>query len=92
MHFVYILKSLVTERYYIGHTADLDKRLEEHNRGKTKSTKGYIPWKIVYTEKFETKSEAFKREQEIKSFKSGLKFKELQKLESWQTRLRQVKT
>lgn len=85
MFYVYVLKSLVTERCYIGHTAELEKRLAEHNRGKTRSTKGYLPWKVVYTEKFETKSEAFRREQEIKSFKSGLKFKELQNSESWQS-------
>ena len=85
MYYVYILKSLIVDRYYIGHTSDLDKRLGEHNRGKTRSTKAYAPWKIVYTEEFGLKSEAFKREQEIKSFKSGFKFKELQKLESWQS-------
>jgi putative endonuclease len=85
MFYVYVLKSLVVERYYIGHTTDLEKRLAEHNRGKTRSTKGYLPWRLVYSENFETKSEAFRREQEIKSFKSGIKFKELQKLESWQS-------
>ncbi len=85
MYFVYILKSLIADRYYIGHTADVDKRLAEHNQGRTRSTKGYKPWKVVYIEKYETKSEAFRREQEIKSYKSGFKFKELQKLESWQS-------
>lgn len=40
----------------------MEKRLSEHNRGYTKSTKPYRPWKIVYTEKFKSKSEACKRE------------------------------
>ncbi|HKI78947.1 MAG TPA: GIY-YIG nuclease family protein [Ignavibacteriaceae bacterium] len=71
MFLVYILKSLITARYYIGHTSDLNKRLKAHNFGNVKSTKGYKPWEVIYTEKFETKSEAFKREMQLKSYKSG---------------------
>ena len=85
MYWVYILKSIKANRYYIGHTNNLVKRLNEHNSGKTKSTKGYVPWVIAHTEKFATKSEAFRREQEIKSFKSGIKFKQLLITESWQS-------
>ncbi|MEW6193647.1 MAG: GIY-YIG nuclease family protein [Bacteroidota bacterium] len=85
MYSVYILKSLVKERFYIGHTSDLQKRLNEHNSGRTKSTKPYIPWTIVHIESYETKSEAYKRELQIKSFKSGIKFKQLLKMESWQS-------
>ena len=85
MYYVYILKSLKNKRYYIGHTGDLQRRLTEHNSGKTKSTKGYVPWIIVYTEIYKTKSEAYKREKEIKSYKSGIKFKKLIKPESWQS-------
>lgn len=85
MYFVYILKSIKTDRFYIGCTKELNRRLEEHNAGKTRSTKAFVPWKIVYTETFATKTEAFLREKEIKSFKSGLKFKELLKTERWQS-------
>ena len=88
MYVVYILQSINFDRFYIGHTVDLVKRIKEHNAGKTKSTKAYKPWKLVYTEDYNTKSEAFKREKEIKSYKSGYKFKELQNSERWQTRLR----
>ena len=76
---VYIIKSIVKERYYIGQTNDLEKRLKEHNSGKTRSTKAYSPWEIVYCEEYESRSEAVKRELEIKSYKSGIKFKELLK-------------
>ncbi|KAA0242406.1 MAG: GIY-YIG nuclease family protein, partial [Chlorobiota bacterium] len=55
MFYVYILKSLKVDRYYIGHTKDLERRLTEHNSSKTRSTKAYVPWKIVYCEKFLTK-------------------------------------
>ena len=85
MYFVYILYSKSKNRYYVGHTNDLQRRLIEHNSGLTKSTKAHRPWKIVYTENLVSKSEAYKREKEIKSYKSGYKFQELKKSESWQS-------
>mgnify|MGYP001562748845 CR=1 FL=1 len=74
---VYIIKSLNFDRYYIGHSADTEKRLKEHNVGKVRSTKAYRPWKIVYFEVKSDKKEAYKREMQIKSFKSGEAFKKL---------------
>ncbi len=47
---VYILKSLNFNRYYVGYSADAEKRLSEHNKGKVRSTKAYKPWKIIYFE------------------------------------------
>ena len=67
-YYTYILRSQVDGRLYKGHASDIEKRLKEHNSGKTKSTKGYIPWEIVYYEEFETKGEAIERE---KFFKTG---------------------
>jgi len=64
----YVLKSDIDGRLYKGHTEDLKKRLIEHNRGKTKSTKGYIPWELVYFETFKTREESILRE---KYFKTG---------------------
>ncbi len=49
-------------------TNNLDRRLKEHNSGQNKSTKAFLPWKLVYKEDFEDISEARKRE---KYFKSG---------------------
>ncbi|HVO72808.1 MAG TPA: GIY-YIG nuclease family protein [Ignavibacteriaceae bacterium] len=85
MYKVYILKSLLINRFYIGHTEDLAERLKRHNGGRVRSTKAYKPWGVVYTEEYETKSEAYRREQEIKSYKSGYKFHELMKSERWQS-------
>jgi putative endonuclease len=62
----YILKSSLRKRYYIGVTSDLEKRIEEHNAGKTKSTRPYLPWKIIYSECFSDKKEAYKREWHLK--------------------------
>ena len=77
MYKVYILKSKCAERFYIGHTNNIEKRLSEHNRSKVKSTKAFVPWEIVYTENFATKSDAFRREMQIKSYKSGNAFRKL---------------
>ena len=72
MFYTYILQSVKSGRYYIGHTIDLDERLERHNSGKVKATKNKGPWIIVYYEKHETKAEANKRELYIKSMKSRI--------------------
>jgi putative endonuclease len=77
MHKVYILKSLIKDRYYIGHSGNLEKRLIRHNKGLVKSTKAFKPWKIVYIEDKENKNEAYKRELQIKSYKRGEAFKKL---------------
>ena len=67
-YFVYILESEIDGRLYKGQTSDIENRLTEHNSGKTKSTKGYKPWKLVYFERYETRDEALLRE---KYFKTG---------------------
>jgi putative endonuclease len=77
MFSVYILKSLRKEWYYIGQTSNKDIRLEYHNGGKVRSTKPYAPFAIIYYEEFVTRSEAFKREQQIKKYRHGEAFKKL---------------
>ncbi len=51
----------------VGFTENLERRVSEHNSGKTKSTKGYRPWKLVYKEVCKTRLEARKREKFLKS-------------------------
>ena len=70
MYKVYILHSQKTDRYYVGYTNDLERRISEHNRKKGKYTDGGIPWELVYTEDYEIKTEAMEREKYIKSKKS----------------------
>ena len=70
MYFTYILYSKKTDKFYVGYTSDLKVRLERHNSGNSRSTKSGIPWRIVYFEEFENKSDAIKRENEIKRKKS----------------------
>ncbi|MFH1404978.1 MAG: GIY-YIG nuclease family protein [Patescibacteria group bacterium] len=67
MYFIYILESEVSGRWYIGMSENPEKRLlEEHNAGKVRSTKGYRPYKLVYKEKYHTKTEAMRKERQIK--------------------------
>jgi putative endonuclease len=77
MYYVYILKSEIKQRFYIGYTNNLKKRLLYHNGGKVRSTKAYRPWKIIYTEQFDDRHNAFAREKQIKSYKGGEAFKKL---------------
>ena len=66
-YFAYVLKSLSSGRYYKGHCNNLNARLKQHNSGKTKSIKTYVPWKVIYFEEFDTLEEAIKRERYFKT-------------------------
>ena len=77
MFYTYILQSQKSGRYYIGHTSNIDERLEKHNTGKVIATKNKGPWLIIYHEQYETKSEANSRELYIKSMKSRVYIKKL---------------
>ena len=70
MYFVYILKSQKERTYYIGQTENIENRVNEHNRGKSAYTRRKAPWDLVHVEEFDTRSEAMKREHEIKKQKS----------------------
>jgi len=73
MFTVYVLKSTIGHKSYVGLTADISRRIEEHNLGKSNYTKKYMPWVIVHTEEFQELSQARKREKYLKS-KAGRKF------------------
>jgi putative endonuclease len=55
---VYAIQSETTGRLYIGQTDLLQRRIEEHNKGRVKSTKLETPWKLVAIEYFEKRSAA----------------------------------
>ncbi|MEM6362290.1 MAG: GIY-YIG nuclease family protein [Bacteroidota bacterium] len=67
---MYILQSENSGRYYIGHTSDSSERVSYHNNGRVKATRNKGPWRVVYSEKYETKNQANQREFEIKKKKS----------------------
>ena len=65
MFFIYILKNNKDD-IYIGHTQDLDERLNRHNSGREKYTKNKGPFEIIYKEIYNTRGEAMAREKELK--------------------------
>ena len=64
--FVYILYSEKRSKYYVGQTADIDKRLKRHNQGTVPSTKTGIPWLLVLQIEVSNRSEALLLERKIK--------------------------
>ena len=73
MCWVYILEN-PEGRFYIGSTADLAVRLEQHNSDQkvgTKYTHKNGPWQLVWQERHPDRSSAMRREKQIKSMKSA---------------------
>ena len=68
MDTVYILKSKIDQKRYIGCTNDLQRRFFEHNSGLVISTRNRKPFELTYSEEYSSKVDAMKRE---KFFKSG---------------------
>lgn len=76
-YWIYILQSEKDHKYYIGSTANVEKRLDYHNRGLQRSTRHRIPFKLIYREELPNKTAALKREKQIKNYKGGQAFKRL---------------
>ena len=74
---VYVLRSEKNGRFYIGFSGDLEARLVQHNSGKVKATRYVRPMSVVYTEGYQTSTEARKRERYLKSLKSHKAIEEL---------------
>jgi putative endonuclease len=73
MYYVYILKNKGSGKYYIGYTTNLERRIAEHNEGRSRWTRiGKGKWMLMYCEEFEDKSRALKREKELKKKKSRM--------------------
>ncbi len=71
-YFSYILHSLKDGIHYYVSTSNLEKRLKDHNLGKSKFTKGHRPWEIIYFEEFASRSETIKREMFYKSIDGNI--------------------
>ena len=73
MYYFYILYSRVLDRYYLGHTSDLEARLTKHNTNHRGYTGKVLDWELVYSEKYPEKAEAYARERQVKGWKSRSK-------------------
>lgn len=67
MYYNYVLRSKKDGNFYIGFTENIERRLEDHNNGKVKSTKHRIPFELVYYEVCRNISDALHREKYLKT-------------------------
>ena len=81
MYHTYAIYNSRNKKLYIGQTINIVKRLKEHNRllpNKSKYAKKYSGlWMLIYSEKYNTRSEAMKREKELKSSRGRFFLKNL---------------
>lgn len=75
MHFVYLLEHPEDDKYYIGCTNDLERRLKQHRSGKIGTTTSRVTnpekWKIAYAEIFRSQEAAYTREKHLKQYGSA---------------------
>ncbi|MBI4548757.1 MAG: GIY-YIG nuclease family protein [Ignavibacteriae bacterium] len=67
MYFVYVLWSDKLKKRYVGYTDDRQKRLEQHNAGKTLFTSQGNPWIVIHSEAYQSLMETRERERFLKS-------------------------
>ena len=77
MVYVYVLRNLKDNGYYISISENLESRLIKHNKGGVQSTSGRRPFKLIYFEEFNDYLSARLRKKQIKSYKGGNKFRDL---------------
>ncbi|MGN6435998.1 MAG: GIY-YIG nuclease family protein [Agriterribacter sp.] len=78
MWMFYILYSPSLDKYYVGHTGDqMEQRLRRHNSNHKGFTGSANDWRVAHIEEFQDKKNAFKREREVKSWKSRERIKRL---------------
>ena len=66
-YYVYVLQSIKDAKLYVGFTANLQRRLHEHNTGIVESTKNRRPFQLNYWEGSMNQKDATRREQYLKS-------------------------
>lgn len=74
-YFVYILKSLEYEKTYVGITNNPERRLTEHNAGKSIYTRKFKPWQVVYKEEVWDRKSAREKEKYYKTSAGRKKIK-----------------
>lgn len=72
----YILESRSSNRLYIGQTNNLEDRLKRHNNNENRATKNRGPWKLVFSQSFNSRSEAVQLERKLKTWKNSKKVKD----------------
>lgn len=73
MYYIYILFSEKLNKYYVGCSSNIQDRLYKHNNKHHRFSNSANDWVLKYSEEYQYKSEAMKREKEIKKLKSRIK-------------------
>ena len=76
MHYVYVLLSAKDNKFYIGYTQDIEKRIKDHNQGKNTSTQTCRPLKLLYYEAHTSTQDAKRREIYLKTSKGKTTLKQ----------------
>ena len=76
IYYVYIIYSASADKYFVGQTNNLERRIEEHNLREGRYTSGKGPWKLVFKEEWDSRSETMRREKFLKSGKGREYWKE----------------
>ena len=71
MFYVYVLKSKINNKIYIGFSDNLKKRIKKHNQGLVQSTKNLRSLTLIYYEAYLSKKDALIREKRLKQFAKG---------------------
>jgi putative endonuclease len=71
MYYVYLLRN-DKNAFYIGSTSDLKRRFDQHNQGRSVSTRDGAPWTLIYYEAYTTKQYALIREMKLKHHGKGI--------------------
>jgi putative endonuclease len=66
-HYVYVLRSLPDQQFYVGLTSNLSVRLQAHHAGHVSSTKRRGPFELIYWEGCLNRSDAAHREKYLKT-------------------------
>jgi len=77
VYYFYIIYSPTADKFYIGHTSDLEERLIKHNAHHNGYTGKCNDWKVVYSEIYLSKVEAYARERQVKKWKNRERIKKL---------------
>lgn len=79
MFYVYIIRSEITGKHYVGCTKDLETRMKQHNKRQNLSTRNGAPWKLLVYKTVENQEQAYNLEKKVKSYKGGNAFKKILK-------------
>ena len=77
MFFAYILYSSLLNKYYIGSTSDIEQRIKKHNTNHKGFTGKTGDWTLKWKEEHPSKEEAYKKERQLKAWKSRVMIEKL---------------